>query len=805
MSFFNHAVHPGDEVRTEVKSFRVGAGLATGALLLACAFPVAAQTVVSNDFEDGTLQGWIPRGGVALANSTDVAHGGTHSLLTTGRTVGYMGPSLNILGTLTKGATYQVTAWVRLVAGTAATQLKITVQRTPVGGSAAYDTVVSSAATGVTDAAWVQLTGAYSYTTDSSGLLLYVESASTTASYYVDDFSITQVAPSPGPPGNTTGFTSTFESNTPEGWVRRIGSETLTVTNADAHGGIYSLLTSGRTATYAGPAIDVHNVIFNGSRYQVSVWAKLAPGEASTQLRVSIQRNLGTLPASYTTVVPNTTVTNAGWVQLSATFDSSFANSSLTLYVESASGTPSFYIDDFQISYVPPIQIQPNLVSVYQALSPYFPIGAAVNASTIAGVHGTLLTKHFNSITSENDTKWDASEPTEGNFNFTNSDAQLNFAIANHMIMRGHTLVWHQQTPAWVFLDAGGAAMTPTPENKALLLQRLRNHIQGVAGHFGSSFYAWDVVNEAIDSSQPDCMRRSNWYNITGKDFIDVAFQTARQVVPNVKLYYNDYSTTDSAKRTCIYNLVADLKSRGIPIDGVGHQMHINLNYPGAQAVIDTVNQLATLGIDQQLTEMDISVGSTYTNYSSIPTEVLAEEGYRYRDYFNALRPLRGLVSSVTLWGMADDHTWLTNGTKVDAPLLFDQGLQAKPAYWGIVDSTQLPGSSLTGSIAAKTGPTNARVWTIALSNPGPGTATSAQITGFTLTQTSGAACTPIVTPPGAYPISLGDIPAGGSAGAAFTIDFTGCAALARFGLNVPFAATLGANTGAVIRNNQYR
>jgi endo-1,4-beta-xylanase len=477
----------------------------------------------------------------------------------------------------------------------------------------------------------------------------------------------------------------------------------------------------------------------------------------------------------------------------------------LTLYVESASGTPSFYIDDFQVSYVPPIQIQPDLVSVFQSLSSYFPIGAAVNTGTIAGVHGSLLTKHFNSITSENDMKWDATEPSEGNFTFTNADAEVSLAKANHVAIRGHNLVWHQQIPNWVFLDANGIAMTPTPANKTLLLQRLQNHIQGVAGHFGSDLYAWDVVNEAIDPAQPDCLRRSTWYNITGKDYIDVAFQTARQVVPNVKLYYNDYSTTDTAKRACIYNLVADLKGRGIPIDGVGHQMHNNLDYPGAQPVLDTVNMLATLGIDQQVTEMDISVGSTYTSYSSIPAEVMAEQGYRYRDYFNALRQLRGLISSVTFWGMADDHTWLTTGTKVDAPLLFDQGLQAKPAYWGIIDPTQLPGSGLTGSIGGKSGPQNARVWSIALSNPGLGPATSAQITGFILTQTSGAACTPVVTAPGAFPISLGDIAAGGSANAAFTIDFTGCAALARFSLNVPFRATAGANTGAVVRNNEFR
>jgi endo-1,4-beta-xylanase len=136
--------------------------------------PALAQTsLVQNDFEDGTLQGWIPRGGsVVLTNTTEASHGGTHSLKTTGRTAGFNGPSLDVTNILTLGATYQVTAWVRLVTGTPATQLKITVQRT-VNGSNSFDSVASSSATGVTDSAWTQITGLYSFTgTAPSGLLL---------------------------------------------------------------------------------------------------------------------------------------------------------------------------------------------------------------------------------------------------------------------------------------------------------------------------------------------------------------------------------------------------------------------------------------------------------------------------------------------------------------------------------------------------------------------------------------------------------------------------------------------------------
>src|SRR5207247_594199 len=118
----------------------------------------------------------------------------------------------------------------------------------------------------------------------------------------------------------------------------------------------------------------------------------------------------------------------------------------------------------------------------------------------------------------------------------------------------------------------------------------------------------WDVVNEVIDESQPDGFRRSPWYLITGTEFIDTAFTAAHQCAPNAKLYINDYNTTITSKRTFLYNLVSNLKSRGIPIDGVGHQMHSNIQFPSPQSVTDTINLFAGLGMDNQITELDISI-----------------------------------------------------------------------------------------------------------------------------------------------------------------------------------------------------
>jgi endo-1,4-beta-xylanase len=681
------------------------AGLALSIVMFAAA-PAAAQTVVQNDFEDGTTQGWIPRGAVTLTNSTEAAQGGTHSLKTTGRTAGFNGPSLNILPTLTKGATYQVTVSVRLVTGEVPTTIRVTVQRTPTGGSNAFDSVVSSANNGVTDAAFVTLTGLYSFTTDASGLLLYVEATSTTASYYIDSFSIVQLAPAPGTPPNTTGAVSTFESNTREGWSPRIGDETLTVTSADAHSGTLSLLTSGRTSAFRGPSFNVTNVMFNGSRYRVSLWAKLAPGEPNSQLRVSLQRNLGSFPATFTTVVPNTNVTASGWVRLAVTFDVALANTSLILYVESNSGTASFYIDDFQISFVPPPIAERNIPSVYQTLAPFFPIGAAIGQGDLSGEHAFLLTKHYNSVTSENDMKPGSLQPTEGNFTFAAADAEVSFARSNNMLVRGHTLVWHNQNPAFLFNDVNGQPMTPTPENKALLLQRLDSHIQAVVSHFGDNVYAWDVVNEVIDPSQPDGFRRSPWFNITGTDYIERAFRKAHEVAPNAKLYINDFDTTNVTKRQFLYNLIADLKSRGVPIDGIGHQMHNNVDFPSAEAILETINLFAGLGIEQQFTELDVSIysGSFSTpvvDYADIPADRFIRQAFRYRDFFQALRQLPGKVNSVTFWGQADDHTWLTSASQVNGPLLFDTSLQHKLAYSALVDPSQLPNA---GSTALSTG-----------------------------------------------------------------------------------------------------
>lgn len=502
---------------------------------------------------------------------------------------------------------------------------------------------------------------------------------------------------------------STFEDNTSQGWAPR-ADETVAVSAAVAHAGTSSLAVTGRTRSWEGPTLDLLGTMEKGTRYTLSVWVRLAAGAGSGQARLSIERRTAGAP-SYDQVVGATNVTDGGWVNLQGQYTLAYDVEYLTAYVETVSGTASLHIDDFTLSYVPAAPIQTDIPSVQDVLAEHFPIGAAIGVTQTLGNHAQLLSKHFNSVTPGNALKWDATQPAEGTYRFGDADTMVDFAQANGMQVRGHTLVWHNQTPAWVFQDANGAAMTATPENKALLLSRLDAHIRAVVGHYSSDIGAWDVVNEVIDENQSDGLRRSTWYQITGLDYIRTAFRVAREVAPGAKLYINDYNTNVPAKRDKLFTLVSQLRSEGVPVDGVGHQMHVNVDWPSVSETEAMIQKFVPLGVDQQITEMDVSI---YTNNSeSFPTpprERLLRQAYKYRDLFDLYKRYSSELTSVTLWGLADDDTWLDTFpvTRNDTPLLFDEQLQAKPAYWGVVDPSRIeatPSASASVTPSASASP----------------------------------------------------------------------------------------------------
>jgi endo-1,4-beta-xylanase len=737
----------------------------------------ASAQVISADFEDQTADGFTPFGSPTLTVSNAQANTGSFSLLTTNRTATFMGPGIDVTKSLTPGQPYLFKVFVRLSDNTpsAGDTVRLTM-KSILGGTQTFNQV--GVAT-VSNTGWTVLQGTYtppaSFNPSTDNLFTYVEDDSNgNAEYYIDSFTVSTVSGGCTNPPDNSGLFSDFEDGTLQGWGSRFNINPVANTTADAHTGSHSLIITNRTGTFQGPARDITGKMCNGSQYWLEVWVKMAPGQPATSVNLSLQLTDATGALSFPSVTSATVDANS-WVRLKAkpyTFSGAYTN--LVFYVQTNNNpTASFYIDDAKIQFLPPPVIE-NLPSIAQAYAPNFLVGFAALQQDLTGSHGQLAALHYNSVTPGNDLKWDTTEPTQGNFNFGPGDNILNFAQAHNIKMRGHTFVWHNQVPAWVFQDAGGVDMSTEPfsqANKQLLLSRLQNHINALINHYQSNIYVWDVVNEAIDESQADGFRRSKWYMITQDpslpagtppEFMDDAFIYARQALDalnidrtQVKLCYNDFNTTIPAKRQFIFNWVQGAISRGVPIDCVGNQFHNTINFPiddqgsasSKQNVIDTINLFSSLNstanvpIVNEITEFDISLyrfgncsQTFYTDYDDLlagDTVDLINEGYRYRDYFQIFKNLSSKIDSVTLWGLGDDDSWLNpssgkagcNVTAADAPLPWDSGLQHKYAYTGMMNPLALPGANLVTTIAANPGTVLSGhnvAYTITVNNKGP-------------------------------------------------------------------------------------
>lgn len=487
-----------------------------------------------------------------------------------------------------------------------------------------------------------------------------------------------------------------FDDGTAQGWGPR-GSVSVTSVSETSHSGTNSLKTSGRTASWNGPSLNVTNKLVKGATYEISGYVKLVAGQTPSNLKFTVQRDNTDGTTKYDEVTSATPVTDSGWVKLDGKYTFSTDVTGLQVYLESDSATSAYYLDDFTITifsaFLPIQQDIPSLKDVY---ANDFLIGAAVLPDQLQGPQADLLKKHFNSLVPGNAMKPDSLEHTKGVFTWDDADKIAQFAKDSNMKLRFHTLVWHQQTPNWFFQDDSGNWLAATPENKQLVLSRLQDYIRTVLGRYKNDIESVDVVNEVIDPSQPDGMRHSKWYELTGTDYIKTAFETAREVVgPNVKLYINDYNTDDPTKRDILYNLVKGLLAEGVQIDGVGHQTHVSIDSPSIANIGASIDKFASLGLDNKITELDVSLYNNNTdNYgSNVPQDVLIKQGYRYKELFALFKEKHNEISQVITWGIADNETWLSTfpTTRTNLPLLFDTQLQAKYAYWGVVDPSKLP------------------------------------------------------------------------------------------------------------------
>ncbi|MET9911742.1 non-reducing end alpha-L-arabinofuranosidase family hydrolase [Streptomyces sp. NPDC006476] len=310
----------------------------------------------------------------------------------------------------------------------------------------------------------------------------------------------------------------------------------------------------------------------------------------------------------------------------------------------------------------------PTLAAAASGSGRYF--GTAVSSGRLGdSTYSTILDREFNVITPENEMKWDTTEPSRGSFNFGPADQIVNHATAHGQRMRGHTLVWHSQLPGWV--------KSITDANT--LRSVMDNHITQEMTHYKGRIYAWDVVNEAFADGGSGQHRSSVFQDVLGNGFIEEAFRTARNADPSAKLCYNDYNIENwtDAKTQGVYNMVRDFKSRGVPIDCVGFQSHFGAGGPPA-SFQTTLSKFAALGVDVQITELDIAQASATAYASTV------------QDCLNVAR-----CTGITVWGIRDSDSWRTG----ENPLLFDNNGNKKPAYDAVL--TTLGGSSGGGTTAA--------------------------------------------------------------------------------------------------------
>jgi endo-1,4-beta-xylanase len=304
-------------------------------------------------------------------------------------------------------------------------------------------------------------------------------------------------------------------------------------------------------------------------------------------------------------------------------------------------------------------------------------IGTALSTKHLQDSSYTSNALEFDYVTPEDEMKWDVTEATRGQFTYSQGDQIVTFAKNNGMKVKGHTLVWYNQLPSWVSNISSASD----------LRSAMQNHIQKVMQHYGNDVIAWDVVNEAWDDTDPTKLRDSVFSRVLGSSYIDAAFQAARDAGTNAKLFYNDYATDGlSTKSNSVYTMVSDMKSRGIPIDGVGLQMHwrsVGSTLTAAD-VISNMQRLIDLGLEVVVSEMDVQLCKGGT---------LSDQQARFHDIVAACLTLPK-CTAVTFWGITDKYSWLNSrtdlgctGTETPRPLLWDDSYNKKPAYTGVMDA----------------------------------------------------------------------------------------------------------------------
>jgi endo-1,4-beta-xylanase len=299
--------------------------------------------------------------------------------------------------------------------------------------------------------------------------------------------------------------------------------------------------------------------------------------------------------------------------------------------------------------------------------------GAAVAPAHLAEeAYANTLAREFNQAEPENAMKFGPIHPGPETYNFAPADAVVEFAQAHKMAVRGHTLVWHRQTGPWV--TNGNFS----PEELSAIL---RDHITTVVGRYAGKVYAWDVVNEAFESD--GTMRKTIW---SSDGYIEKALRWAHAADPKALLFYNDYSAeTMNAKSDAIYKMARDFKARGVPLDGIGLQMHVGLKPGSLAGMAENMHRITELGLQVQITELDVKL--PVAEAGAVSSEALAAQASVYRDIVTlCLKNPR--CTAIQTWGFTDKYSWIPGSSKgFGAALQFDEEYRPKPAYQAIAEA----------------------------------------------------------------------------------------------------------------------
>jgi endo-1,4-beta-xylanase len=337
-----------------------------------------------------------------------------------------------------------------------------------------------------------------------------------------------------------------------------------------------------------------------------------------------------------------------------------------------------------------------------------FRIGVALNRAQSDGRDPAALAivlRHFDSISPENLLKWEAVHPEPNRYDFGPADRYVELGRSHGLLVVGHVLLWHQQTPAWVFAGESGKKL-----DRETLLDRLRSHIATVVGRYKGRIGGWDVVNEALE--EDGTLRRTPWLEAIGEDYVAKAFEFAHEADPAAELYYNDYNLWKPAKRDAAIRLVQGLKAKGLRVDGIGEQGHWGLDDPPLAAIDEELAAIRASGTKPLITELDMDVlprdpdmwgadlskkaeirAATNVYPDGLPPAMQERLARRYADVFALF--LKHDVGRATLWGVTDATSWLHDFPipgRVNYPLLWDRDGREKPAFEAVVEALRSGG-----------------------------------------------------------------------------------------------------------------